>query len=295
MTIAPNSLSYELTPTQEAMLLYSFYAPKSPAYFEQFCYAYRGSLQVDAFQTAWQRVIDRHSSLRASFHWTDDSARQIVHDRVELPFKFLDWREISATEQEQRLREFLEADRSAGFDVAQAPLLRIAVAQTGTNQFYIVISNHHLVLDGWSMGVIRREVSDIYGALSRQEAIELRSAHEFCDYLNRLQTSGNDAATFWRNELGGFAAPNDLPVDNAPGTLPSADEEFGEETVTLSNELSSRLQTVARKNRLTMSTVLQAAWAMLLSRYCNTDDVLFGITVSGRPYDYPEIDSVVGL
>jgi amino acid adenylation domain-containing protein len=295
MNIAANEKSHELTPTQEAMLLYSLYAPNSPAYFEQFCYLYRGALNIDAFKSAWQRVVDRHSSLRTSFHWSDDDARQIVHEQAELPFKFLDWRDASPDEREQRLREFLEADRAEGFDVSQAPLLRIAVAQTGANEFYIVVSNHHLVLDGWSMGVVRREVSEIYGALLRNEAVEFPAPPDFFDYLLRTQTNDGAAEDFWRCELHGFAAPNNLPVDNAPGALPAADEQFGEQELELSNELSSRLQTFARQNRVTMSTLLQAAWAVLLSRYCNTEDVLFGITVSGRPYDFPEIDSLVGL
>lgn len=277
------------------MLLYSLYAPESPAYFEQCCYHYRGPLNVDVFKSAWQKVIDRHSSLRTSFHWTDDNAHQIVNERAELPFKFLDWRDLDAAERDERLREFLEADRREGFDVSKAPLLRVTLAQAAGDQFYIIISNHHLVLDGWSMGIIRREVSILYGALARNEETALAPAPEFFGYVQRLQTNSTDAETFWRNELDGFAAPNILPVDSAPGTLPSAEEAFGEQSVALSNELSSRLQTVARKNRLTMSTVLQAAWAILLSRYCNINDVLFGITVSGRPYDFPDVDSLVGL
>jgi amino acid adenylation domain-containing protein len=295
MTTVTKELSYELTPTQEAMLLYSLYAPGSPAYFEQFCYRYRGSLNIEAFKAAWQQIIDRHPSLRTSFHWADDNARQTVHATVELPFKYLDWRELATTNRDEHLREFLKTDGLEGFDVSKAPLLRIALIQTGECEFYIVISNHHLVIDGWSMGVIRREVSEIYGALARHDTLELPAAPAFSDYVERLGTHSNDAETFWQNELKGFSAPNNLPFDRAPGTLPAADEQFAERSISLSSDLSSRLQAVARKHRLTMSTLLQSAWAVLLSRYCNTEDVVFGITVSGRPYDFPEVDSLVGL
>src|SRR2546423_14623453 len=290
MNTATNETSYELTPTQEAMLLCSLYAPNSPAYFEQFGYAYRGSLNVATFKSAWQRLIDRHSSLRTSFHWSDHNPRQVVHARVELPFKFLDWRRVgSSAEGEQRVREFLEADRAEGFDVSQAPLMRVALAQTDTNEFYIIISNHHLVLDGWSMGVIRREVSEIYGALLRNEAVELPAAPAFSDYVERLRTKNSDAESFWRSELDGFSAPNNLPIDKAPGSLPAADEQFGEQTIALLKELSSRLQSLARQNRLPLSTLLQAAWADLLSVYCHTEAVLFGITAYDRPYAFPEV------
>lgn len=297
MTLAGKENKFQLTPTQEAMLLYSLYAPKSPTYFEQFCYAYRGTLDVEAFAASWQQVVNRHSILRASFHWSAETGpRQVVHERVELPILFEDWRSADASEQEQRLTEFLEADCSRGFDVSIAPLIRVAVLKTSSDHFYIVISNHHLVLDGWSMGVVRHEVSQIYQALTRGEQVELPPAPDFGAYLGWLQDQERgDDEEFWRQELAGFTDPNSLPIDLAPATLPGPDETFGERAIDVPEELASRLQTVARKHRLTMGTIAQGAWAVLLSRYCRAQDVLFGITVSGRPYDYPEVDSLVGV
>jgi surfactin family lipopeptide synthetase C len=297
MTTAVDQKTYELTPTQQAMLFFSRYAPNSPAYFEQFCYSYRGPLNVPAFTSAWQRVIDRHPSLRTSFCWDDESGpRQIVHEHAELPFTFLDWRDLMEVEQAERLTEFLESDIRRGFDLSRAPLIRLAVIQTGANDFHIVISNHHLVLDGWSMGVIRGEVSEFYQASLAGKDIELPAAPDFGGYVERLRDEKQtEAETFWRQELAGFAAPNSLSMDKAPVSLPSPGEEFAEQMLSLTEELSNQLQACARRNRLTMSTLAQAAWSVLLSRYCNSDDVMFGITVSGRPYDFPEIGSMVGL
>ena len=277
------------------MLLYSVYAPKSAAYFEQFCYAYRGALDVQAFNAAWQHVVNRHSILRSSFLWSEQAGpRQIVHDRVDLPFVFEDWRELP--EHEQRLTEFLEADCSRGFDVSVAPLLRVAILQTNSDAFYIVISNHHLVLDGWSLGVVRREVTQAYQALTGGQEIELPPPPAFSTYVDWLgQQTSSDTASFWRTALAEFAEPNPLPIDRAPGTLPGADEEFGELAVDVPEELSTRLQTAARKYRLTMSTIAQGAWAILLGRYSRSTDVLFGITVSGRPHDFEDVDSLVGV
>lgn len=288
---------FDLTPTQEAMLLYSIYAPKSAAYFEQFCYAYCGALDVDAFQAAWQQVVNRHSILRTSFRWSEQAGpRQVVHDRVEGPLVFEDWRDLTGPEQEAKLTQFLEADCARGFDVSVAPLIRVAVLQTSSDAFYIVISNHHLVLDGWSMGVVRREITQVYQALIARQEIELPSPPAFSTYVDWLgnQTSA-DTREFWRAALGDFNEPEPLPIDRAPGVLPAADEEFGELAIDVPTELSNRLQTAARKHRLTMSTIAQGAWAILLSRYCRSNDVLFGITVSGRPYDFAEVDSLVGV
>lgn len=296
MTIAVDN-TYQLTPTQEAMLLYSIYAPESPAYFEQFCYTYRGELDTAALEAAWQRVVNRHSILRTSFHWSDDQGpRQKVHDCVQMPFVFEDWRDLTNAQQEQKLTEYLEADCALGFDVSVAPLIRVAVLQTRSNVFQIVISNHHLVLDGWSMGVVRREVSQTYNALVRGEQCELPPAPEFSTFVDWLSNQEAEAGeSFWQQEFAGFTQPDALAIDLAPTSLPGPDETFGELVIDISEELSSRLNATARKHRLTLSTIAQGAWALLLGHYCRTNDVLFGITVSGRPYDFAEVDSLVGV
>jgi amino acid adenylation domain-containing protein len=288
---------HEMTPTQEAMLLYALYAPDSPAYFEQFCYSYRGSLNVNALASACEQIVNRHAILRASFCWDNDNRpRQIVQDHVELPFTFYDWSKYSAAGQDERLTAFLTQDQQTGLDLAKAPLIRLAVIRICEDDFRIIISNHHLVLDGWSMGIFRREVSQTYQALIRSEHVDLPAPPDFQDYVAWLKREPSpNVESFWRNQLSGFSAPNALPIDHTPARLPAANEEFDEQSIALPSGLSRRLQDRARASRVTMSTMAQAAWAVLLSRYCNSDDVLFGITVAGRPYDFPEVDSMVGL
>ncbi|HKP35521.1 MAG TPA: amino acid adenylation domain-containing protein [Pyrinomonadaceae bacterium] len=288
---------HDLTPTQEAMLLYALYAPKSPAYFEQFCYTYSGPLNVSALVAACQRAVDRHSILRTSFSWDGENRPlQTVHENATLPFTFCDWSDVGAAEQESRLASFLAADQQFGFDLSQAPLFRLAIIKFGEDSFRIVISNHHLVLDGWSMGILREEVSQTYQALTRQEEIVPAASPDFHHYVDFLKEQKTDLAEgFWRNELAGFSTPNALVIDNAPGRLPAADEEFAEQSFVLPAAITARLQKCAREYRLTMSTLVQAAWAILLGIYCCSDDVVFGITVSGRPYDFPDIDAMVGL
>jgi len=297
MTFADQQEVYELTPTQQAMLIYALYAPPSAAYFEQFCYRYRGPLNTQAFAAAWQRVIDRHPILRTSFRWEDgDHPLQVVNPRAELPLQLLDWRNLSTTTQPEQLTKFLVEDRERGFDLAQAPLIRVSLIQTAEDAFYFVLSNHHIILDGWSMGLVRREASQIYQALVAGEEIDLPPAplfREYVEWLNRQNHNG--AEGFWRRELVGFAAPNSLPIDRTPRKLPGPDEVFREQQICLPEQLTAELQSCAKKNRLTMSTMVQAAWAVLLSRYCGTEDVAFGITVSGRPYELADSESMVGL
>ena len=131
--VPDNENIYDLTPTQEAMLLYALYAPESQAYFEQVTYSHHGPLNVSAFISAWQRVIDRYAILRTSFCW-DHGERplQVVHSRAELPFEQCDWRHLSGAQQQQQLESFLDEDRKRGFDLAKAPLLRLTLIQTAT-------------------------------------------------------------------------------------------------------------------------------------------------------------------
>ncbi len=297
--ITETKIVHELTPTQQAMLMYSLYAPQSKAYFEQVCFSYRGPMDVAAFKESWRRVIQRHEILRTSFVSNDgERFSQFVHDDPELDFQTLDWSDLSSSEQQRQRNEFLKSDCERRFDLAVAPLLRIAVLRTGEEAFWIVISNHHIILDGWSMSLVRKEVSRCYQHLVHDRATTLTEPIEFASYLQWLK--GHDqqrAEKFWRRELEGFAAPNDLPVDHGAGApaVGLIGDPFAEKEVRLSKELTAAIRDCARRHHVTISTVLQGAWAVLLGRYSASADVVFGITVSGRPYDLPAVESLVGL
>ncbi len=297
--VETNNEVYELTPTQQAMLMYSLYAPQSKAYFEQVCYSYQGSLDSRAFAQAWQRVIDRHAILRTRFSSGDPEYLQRVQPHAALPFQYHDWRELSAVGQQAQLDKFLERDSGSAFDLSKPPLIRIAVFQTDEDAYWIVVSNHHIVLDGWSMSVVRNEVSQFYRELVHNKELDLEPPFQFGEYLKWLERSATRnpgvEEKFWRRELDGFVWPNHLPIDKSAGKLSSPDEQFEERQVSLPAAVTKAIKECAKRHHLTMSTLLQAAWATLLSRYCNTDDVVFGITVSGRPHDLAGIESMVGL
>ncbi len=297
ITVENHNEFYELTPTQQAMLLYSLYAPGSKAYFEQVCYAYRGALDVGAFAEAWQRVVDRHAALRTSFSFEDsEKLWQTVHSQASLPFQQHDWRKLSASEQQERLDQFLKDDSVSGFDLSRAPLLRVAVLQTGDRAFWIVVSNHHIILDGWSMSQLRKEVSQIYNSHVGGKQVDLAPVHHFGEYLEWLdKRNPSEAESFWRQELSDFSGPHYLPIDKQAGKLPSADESFAEKQTYLSASLTETIRSTAQFHHLTVAALLQGAWGVLLSRYCAADDVIFGMTVSGRPYDLAGVESMVGL
>ncbi|MEO7970848.1 MAG: amino acid adenylation domain-containing protein [bacterium] len=295
--IAEENQIHELTPTQQAMLIYSLYAPESKAYFEQVCYAYRGPLNTTAFAAAWQSVIERQQILRTSFSTADaERLSQFVHSEATLPLQRHDWRGLPAGEQALRRDEFLKADCDHGFDLATAPLIRVAVLQTDDEAFWIVVSNHHIILDGWSMSLVRAEVSQFYQQLVHGRETNLQDAPNFAGYLQWLgQQDTESAESFWRAELAGLVGPNNLPVDSGAIQGSAVVDSFAEKTLSLSAELTTAIRDCAKRQHLTISSVMQGAWAILLSRYSASDDVVFGITVSGRPYDLPQVESLVGL
>jgi hypothetical protein len=284
---------YPLSPMQQGMLFHSLYAPESGVYFEQLTCTLRGDFDVSAFQRAWQRLVERHPVLRTAFAWKRlDKTLQFVHRQVHLPLERQDWRELSPAEQKERLETFLQAERRRGFNLSQAPLVRLALVQTAPDAHYFVWSHHHLLFDGWSMSLLLKEVMIFYQAFCQGQDVQLPPSRPYRDYIAWLQQQDTaEAERFWRQTLRGFIAPTPLTVDRAI----EGEEGCSEQETWLSVETTAALQSLARQHQLTLSTLVQGAWALLLSRYSGLEDVVFGATVSGRPAELAGVESMVGL
>jgi len=288
---------YPLSPMQQGMLFHSLYAPETGVYFEQSSWTLRGDLDISAFERAWQRVVDRHSALRTAFLWEDlDEPLQVVHWWVELPLEKHDWRGLSKTEQEERFEALLETDRERGFELSEAPLMRLALIRTAEDTYHFVWSLHHLLLDGWSQPIIFQEVLASYEAFQQGQHISLPPSRPYRDYIAWLQQQDMaEAEAFWQRTLKGFTAPTPLVVGRAPESGPAPEEDYTVQQTLLPATTMAALQALAQQHQLTLNTLVQGAWALLLSRYSGEEDVLFGATVSGRPADLPGAESMVGL
>jgi len=215
---------------------------------------------------------------------------QIVQSEVELPWVYHDWRIHAAEQQEQELETFLAADRVRGFDPTVAPLLRCTLIQLSDERYCFVWSYHHLLFDGWSMPLLLQELFTFY---SDVEAA-LPPSRPYRDYLAWLaQQQLSEAESYWRTQLAGFATPTCLP--DGPASDADGPDSFATEHLQLSVEVTTNLQQFARSQQLTLNTVVHAAWALLLSRYSGEDDLLYGVTVSGRPPELPGVEQIVGL
>ncbi len=282
---------------QQGMLFHSLYAPEPGAYFEQLSCTLRGDLDIPAFEQAWQRVAERHAVLRTSFVWKHlDKTLQVVHRRVTLPLEKQDWRGMSPVEQEARLEAYLQRERHRGFDLSQAPLIRLALMRTVEDAHYFVWSHHHILLDGWSLPLLLNEVFTLYEAFHRGQDLHLEPTRPYRDYIAWLQRQDlAEAEAFWRRTLAGFTAPTPLVVDRSPGSVAGQGEQYEMLETRLSAGTTAALQALARRHHLTLSTLVQGAWALLLSRYSGEEDVVFGATVSGRPADLSCVETMVGL
>ena len=289
--------AFPLSPTQAGMLFHSLFAPEAGLYLEQIILRIDGDLDVQLFEKSWQRVVDHHEILRTSFRWEGlDSPLQIVHRQVALPFQQHDWRELTAVEQDSRLESLVRADRETGFDFSQPPLMRLALARLATDSYRLVWTNHHTLLDGWSQSLILKQVFSAYRALAAGEEPSLEPSPSYRNYIDWLAAQdSSEAERFWKQALKGFTAPTSLGVDRFTAESRGEVVRHEELGLRLPVETTAELQAFARKHRLTMFTLVQGAWALLLGRYSGTDDVVFGTTVSVRPHELPDIESAAGL
>jgi amino acid adenylation domain-containing protein len=289
---------YPLSPLQEGMLFHHLLNPEATAYVVQMSCTFRGDLDVASFKRAWSRVIERNAVLRTFFTWEQrDKPLQVVLAQMPLPWTQYDWRDVSPTEHEIRFTSFLADDRKRGFDLAKAPLLRFTLIQVEENCYRFVWSFHHILLDGWSMPLLLKEIFAFYNAYRSGQELELEEPRQFRDYIAWLRRQ-DPAATegFWRETLKGFTVPTPLVVDRpATGDSESGDDDYSELSVRLSETVTAKLNALAQRNELTLNLLVQGAWAILLSRYSGERDVLFGATSSGRPVDLRGVGSMVGL
>jgi amino acid adenylation domain-containing protein len=288
---------FPLSPAQQGMLFESIAAPGVGLHVEQLACRLSGNLDLGAFERAWRKLVARHETLRTSFLWKDqEQPVQVVMREVEMPFRVEDWRGLAADEQRRRLEDYLEEDGRDGFQLSRAPLLRVALFHLDDKAHQVVWTHHHILLDGWCQPLLWRELLALYSAMVKSGEPALPPVRPYRDYLAWLRRQDpQPAEAFWRRMLGGFSQPTPpgRVLGAAAGSPPG--ERHGTVEVRLSSSDSAALGTLSRQGRITLNTILQGAWALLLGAYSGEEDVLFGITVAGRPAELPGIESTLGL
>nr|AYN44369.1 nonribosomal peptide synthetase [Cloning vector H69C977B_s26] len=285
---------YELAPMQHGMLFHALMEPGAGMYVEQLSCEVRGDLPINRWKEAWQHVLARHPILRSGFLWEGlEKPLQVVAVEAEVPWRIEDIRHVPEDAQQRWIDDFLREDRLQGFDLGTPPLIRCALIRLDDARHLFVWTYHHLLLDGWCFSIVLREV---LGAFEEGVAALPPAARPYRDYIAWLQEQDpSRAESFWRERLQGFKQPTPLPFTERQDTSEPAGDTQPEVTKRLSPELTARLTGFAKAHRLTLNTLVQGAWALVLARATGTDDVIFGVTVSGRPADLAGSESIVGL
>ncbi|GCE45204.1 amino acid adenylation domain-containing protein [Thermosporothrix hazakensis] len=287
---------YELTPLQQGMLYHTLSAPASGVYVGQVCYQLDGALHLPSMQQAWQMVLNATPALRGGIEWEEvDTPIQLIYHDVALPWQELDWQHLTPEQQQQALTEWLRKDRERGFDLTMPPLLRLTAIRRAAHSHYLLLTSHHLLLDGWSIALVLSDVLQAYKALRLGEHPQLPERPPFRDYVLWLQRQNQEEARrFWSEALRGITSPTSIGIGTTSAST-TVESQPGECDLLLSKELTRAVQELARDARVTVNTVLQGMWALLLSRYSGEQDVVFGVTVAGRPPQLPRVEEAIGL
>ncbi|TBU72204.1 non-ribosomal peptide synthetase [Phytopseudomonas daroniae] len=278
---------YPLSPMQEGMLFHTLIDKDAGDYINQLRVDIKG-LDVTRFRQAWQKTIARHEVLRANFLTEFDRPVQVIRKQIDLPFTVLDWRQQDGLE--TALDQCAAADRQRGFDLLGEPLSRLTLIQTGPQNHHLIYTRHHILLDGWSSSRLLDEVLQHYRG-EQPEALQGR----FRDHIEWLEAQDkHKSEAFWREQVKALEVPTRL-VQAIRQDSSTLGEGHGDYYQMSGRPQTSALTEFSRKNRVTINSVVQAAWLLLLQRYTGQDCVAFGATVSGRPADLKGVEQQLGL
>ncbi|MEU2559748.1 amino acid adenylation domain-containing protein [Streptomyces longispororuber] len=284
---------WPLTPLQSGLLFHAMLAGSGfDPYHVQLVLHLSGRVDPDRMRAAGQSLLDRYANLRAAFVPNGDGDHvQVVSDRIELPWRHLDLSgQEGHADQGAELERFLEDDRSTHFNLASPPLLRLSLVTTGADTAELVLTAHHVLFDGWSVPLLLRDLLKLYGTGGDASALpRVRGYREFLQW--RAEQDHEAAARAWAAELDGVDGPTLL----APGASAVGAADVGQVAVPLPPALARDLSRRAAELGITLNTLVQGTWAILLGRLTGRSDVVFGATVSGRPPAVPDVDSMVGV
>jgi amino acid adenylation domain-containing protein/non-ribosomal peptide synthase protein (TIGR01720 family) len=281
---------YPLSPLQEGMYYHWLSAPDSPVYFEQMSYQLQGDLNTDILEKSYQTLVSRHTILRTFF--TQDlgeSPLQVVKNLVSSSYEF---RNISDNE-DYSIEQYRKLDRSRNFDLHTGSQMRLTVLGIGDNRYEFIWSHHHILMDGWCVSILIKEFFQIYYSLIQNKLPELKRAYHYSSYIEWLsRIDKNKSLTYWKNYLSGYDTPSNIPKTTVKEGTPF---EMEEHIYTINGSLRQSIKTLCGELGITENTFIQTAWGILLGGYNNTEDVIFGSVVSGRPPELEGVEEMIGL
>ncbi|WP_203756463.1 non-ribosomal peptide synthetase, partial [Actinoplanes cyaneus] len=283
---------WPLSPLQEGMLFHALAGEQgTDVYVEQLVISLDGEVDAPALRASWQAVIDRHENLRAGFQErANGSPVQLIMRSAVLPWSEVDLSHLSESAALAEAERIGIEDRARRFDMAVPPLLRIMLVKLTAERYQMVFTLHHILLDGWSLPVLMRELWTTYEAGG--DPGKLPPVTPYRNYLAWLGSQDREAALDrWREALTGLTEPT-LVAPATRGAAPALTEPIAAEA---SPELNAALHELTRTRGLTLNTIVQGAWGLVVGVLTGRSDVVFGATVAGRPSELPGMDHMLGL
>ncbi|MEC1183419.1 non-ribosomal peptide synthetase [Bacillus altitudinis] len=284
---------YYLSPMQEGMLFHTLHHQEKGFYVEQMDMNVKGTLRYDLLEKSMNIIVERYDIFRTVFlHEKVKRPVQVVLKNRPFQLDVVDIQDLSESEQLERIDRFKQKDQLRGFDLSKDLLMRASVFKTGPSSYRWIWSYHHILLDGWCFGLVVQELFAIYHALLHDIPYRLEPVKPYKEYIQWLEKQDKQASLeYWTQSLAGFEGQSTFKEQRKQ----TNEHELGEIEWAMSKEETAALSELALQQNATLSSALQSAWSILLSRYQRSNDVLFGTVVSGRPSDLAGVDRMVGL
>ncbi|MGO4294382.1 amino acid adenylation domain-containing protein, partial [Chitinophaga sp. RAB17] len=287
---------YRLSGLQEGILFHSLYNQQSDVYLEQLT-CDLGALNETILLQGLQHLVQQHTILRSVFYYDEFSVPvQCVLREVKLPVTVLDYRQLKENEQLDAISQYEATDRRQGFDFSEAPLTRFCLIRLKDDHYRLLWTFHHILLDGWSLPVLLAELLQYYETVTMGSRPVITTEDRFEDFIRFVDRQDKaQSLQYWGNYLNRISEGSLLPFI---GTVAGRTKGLGvyrEHLLQLDTIVSDRLTSYARRHRITQNTLMQGVWSYLLSRYTGRRDIIFGITVAGRPEELPGMEQRVGM